>query len=566
MTPEIASSSAPPAPGAARPCADAGLDALREAIVERVLRLGAKVTFDFKELLTQTRFARSAGIALWALIRRFEPEVLVAPGFGGAPLLFATALAAFEQDGVDLALWMVRDQRKGHFRKRWIEGPRFDRAPRVVMLDDFIGHGSAVALVDQALAEEKMAADLRAIAVLYDESCWDGARQLSVSRCPVVSVFRRQDLGLTRDCHDARPPTMKGSAPPLVGQPLWWRFAFNGATDKQNKCAPAIADGALFAADDLARLWRFDAVTGEPVWCRESIDRHPKGIVQRLQHAQGSVVYGAYDGTVTRLDDRTGQVLWRWKIDSFVHATPALDLDGGRVFVNTESSGPQGPGGSLVAMDWATGRTLWRHRHAFWAAGSARHDAASGSVVAPCNDESLVCVDAASGAPRWRVVTDGLVRGHAAIAGGSVIVCTENGWLQAFDLATGALLRSRRSGIGGRLHQFTRVEDGLVYAFDENAHFAAFDANDLRLRWISKLRSPASWQPVRWGHYLIVLSRRGELAAFDTRSGTKTWEGHVGGEYRQSPAIGLVDGEPLLVCASHHDGLKAFRLHSFYSQ
>ena len=564
MNPELAFPAAPAVRGAVASGPASELDALRAAILERVVRLGAKVTFDFKELLTQTRFARTAGASLWALIRRFEPEVLVGPGFGAAPLLYATALAAFEQDGVDLAIWMVRDQRKSHFRKRWIEGPRFEHAPRVVMLDDFIGRGSAVALVDQALAEEGMQADLRAIAVLYDAWSWNGSRQLSVSRCPVLSVFRRHDLGLTRDCHGARPPRMKGSAPALVGKPLWWRFDFNGASDKLNKAAPAIADGALFAADDQARMWRFDASTGEPQWCRESLERHPKGIVQRIQHADASVVYGAYDGTVTRLDDKTGRILWRWKIDSFVHATPAVDLANGRAYVNTESSGPQGPGGSLVALDWASGRVLWRHRHAFWAAGSARHDPASGSVVAPCNDESLVCVDAASGEPRWRAVTDGLVRGQPAIVGTEVVVCTENGWLQAFDIAAGALLRRRRSGAGGKLHQFTRVEDGMVYAFDENQHLAAFDAADFRLRWISTLRSAASWQPVRCGRFLIVLSRGGELAAFDAQAGVKTWEGRIGGHHRQSPAVGLVDGEILLVCASHHDGLKAFRIDPFY--
>ncbi len=70
---------------------------------------------------------------------------------------------------------------------------------------------------------------------------------------------------------------------------------------------------------------------------------------------------------------------------------------------------------------------------------------------------------------------------------------------------------------------------------------------------------------MRWGRFLIVLSRSGELAAFDTQAGVKTWEGHIGGDYRQSPAVGLVAGQPMLVCASHRDGLKAFRIDPFYS-
>jgi len=551
--------------GLARSSADDELEPLRRAILERVIRLGPTLVFNFKDLLSQASLARAAGRALWARIRHFEPEVLVGPGFGGVPLLYATAMAALEQDQLDLALWLVRDQRKAHAGKPWISGPSFVHAPRAVMLDDFLGRGTAVELIDQATAQEGKAMDLRAIAVLYDSWRWNGSRRISVSRCPVVAVFRRHDLGLTRDCDDAAPPLMKGAAPPLVQEPLWSRLDFNGASDRPRKSSPVFAAGALFAADDRSQVWRFDALTGEAVWCRKSQETHEKGIVQNLQHAEGSLVYGSYDGTVTRIDDEHGEILWRWKVDRFVHATPEIDLPRRRLFVNTEALDHDAPSGRLVAMDWDSGRVLWKFDHAFWAPGTARYDALRNRVLATCNDMSLVCVDADTGVLAWRGVTKGLVRGQPAIAGNHLIACTEDGWLQAFDLETGAELRSRRCGGGGKIHQFTHVQDGQVYVMDDNDHLAVFDASDFRLLWVSTLRSPGTWAPVRWGRFAIVLSEKGHLATFDVPTRRKVWEGRVGGQFAQPPAVGSVDGTPLLACASHRDGLSAYRINDFYS-
>lgn len=538
---------------------------LHKAILQYAVRLKGRPTYDFKELVTQSAFVRAAGKALWALVREFRPEVLIGPGFGGVPLLYATALAALDADGVDLAIWMVRDQRKTYHRKRWIEGPRFDHVPRAVMLDDFMGQGTSLQLVDEALASDGMQADLCGIGLLFDYWSPLGSRQTSLTRCPVASVFKRHDFNLTRDCHDAAPPLMKGSAPPLVAQPRWWRFDFNGASALPSKSSPAIADGAVFAADDQRRMWRFNALTGEAAWHRDSLGDHPKGIVQCLQPVDGSVVYGCYDGTVTRLDQRTGQIVWRWRVDAYVHATPAVDLENGRLYVNTESVDSNGACGHLNALDWKTGRTIWRRRQAFWPPGSPFFDKASQLVVATCNDQSLIAVDAATGALRWRATTHGLVRGRPAVIGDVVLVANESTWLQAFDLHTGAELRRRQFG-GGDVHQYTHAADGLVYTVDSTGHLSAFDIEDFRLVWINRLRSTGTWAPVALGRHLIMLSREGHLVVLDAKSGIKHWEGEIDGQYRQPPAVGVVDGVPLLVCSSHRSGIGAHEIHPFYCE
>ncbi len=537
---------------------------LRRAVLERVLKLAPFPSFDFKGMLTQTRLARAAGRALWQLVRPFQPDVLVGPGFGGSPLLFATAFAAAEQDGLDLAVWMVRDQRKTHYGKRWIEGPRLEGRPRAVMLDDFLGLGSAVELVDQALAAEAMTAELCAIAVLFDSWSPLGSRQLSVGRCPVVSVFRRHDIGMTRDCHDARPPMMTGAAPALFERPAWWRFEFNVGTAYPHKSAPAIADGAVYAADDRSRIWCFDGATGETRWQADSLGRPVKGIVQRLQVVDGSVVVGCYDGTVTRLDAATGRLAWRWRVGAAVHATPVVDVAGARVYVNAETD-DGGPGGHLLALDWASGRTIWRTPHAFWPPGTPCHDAATGAVISTCNDRSLVCVDADTGALRWRASSEGLVRGQPAIAAGCAILATENGWLQVFDLATGELLRQRRYGTS-KVLQFTHVEDGAVFTLDDSGQLCAFDIGTLALRWLSKLRTEGTARPVPFGRYFVMLSRAGHLAAIERASGLKVWEGRIDAQFSHAPAVGELGGHPALVCASNDAGLRAFRIHPYYCE
>jgi outer membrane protein assembly factor BamB/orotate phosphoribosyltransferase len=552
-------------PAAAESCGDKSRELLRRAIYERSLLLGVKPSFDFKELLTQASLARAAGRLLWPLMRPHRPAVLIGPGFGGAPLLYAIAFAALESDGLDLTIWMVRDQRKAHRRKRWVEGPACDPSARAVIVDDFLGQGSAIDLVEEALAADERRVSLCAVAVLFDHWLPLGSRQLSVSRFPVVSLFKRHDIGLTRDCHDARPPAMRGSAPPLLKEQLWWRFEFNGWSEHPRKASPAIGDGAVFAADDRSQVWRFDGATGEAVWKHQALERPYKGIVQRLELVDGSIVFGCYDGTVTRLDTSSGAVIWRWRLDSHIHATPEIDLARQRVFVNTEQSNGGDPFGHLYCLDWSTGKVKWRRPHGFWAPATAAYCPKTDTVIAAANDQSLICVAADTGELRWRTATDGLVRGRPAVQDGRLFVATERGSLQSFSSASGELVQARPYGTG-LPQQFVHAENGVVYVLDAGGHLVAFDTSDLRVRWMSRLRSPGVCAPLKIGHYLVVLSHRGHLAVLDPVKERKVWEGAVDGTYGQLPGVGWLADRTVIAFASQHAGLKLFSIDSFYDQ
>lgn len=541
---------------------------LRAGILRHAVQLDQRLSFDIRLLLTQTDMAHTAGRLLWARIKALEPQVLVAPGFGAMPLAYATAHAAWA-DGVTLNVLMVRDQRKTYHQKKWVEGHRPAPGARAVVVDDFMESGSVLDLVDQALAADAIDLQLQAVAVFFD--MWEplGSRQIQLQRLPVIRLFTRHDVGLSRDCHDAQPPSMTGSAPDFVGSPLWWRLDLNTPSCYPYRSSPVIADNAVFVADNQSRITRHHAWTGDIEWVRPSLAQPGKGIVQQLSMHGGSLVYGCYDGTITRLDACTGEVLWRWRQDTSVHATPTVDVRGGRVFINTEQWNDGHPMGHLIALDWTSGRLLWQRAHAWWPPGSPAWDPHTDTVVATCNDQTLIACQASTGELLWRQHTQGLVRGRPLITQGKLVVATESGWLQCLDLQQGQPLWKRRYG-RGLAHQFLAQDGPGVMAFDARWHWTSFDLDSGHVRWITRLRSPGCWGPVACQNHSVALSQQGHLAVMDLQQQRKVWEGRIPGRYGQSPATGVVmdpQGTPhqLLAAASHDAGLQVFAIHPHYT-
>ena len=533
---------------------------LRRLIYKKAINLTDRIYYDFRVMLTDGETVAAAGRLMWRIIKPYAPEVLVGPGFGSMPLVYGVAQAALEE-GVNLRILMVRDQRKTHNRKRWVEGERPAPGAAAVIIDDFMAAGSAIPLVDEALASEKIDLSIKALALFYD--MWNplGSRQLSVNRFPVAALYRRHDIGLSRDCFDAKPPTMKGDFPDFISKdPLWVRYSLNEKGEAKRKSAPVIADGAVFAADDHARVWRHEIADGSITWRYDSLSDPRKGIVQLMQHVEGSLIFGCYDGTVTRLDAADGTVQWRRRCGSYIHATPWLDLPNRRLFVNTEQWNDGAPTGRLLAMDWDTGAIRWAQPHAYWAPCSPAYDAESDIVVAASNDKVTLGVSAADGALRWRFEAHGLVRGRPAIADGRVYLATESGRLHCLDAMTGELHWTRRTGKGEE-HQFLSIVDGCVLVLEGSGHVIAFDQTTGEIRWMTRLRSRGNWGAVAYGRYQVLLSRDGHLAVLEPAKERKVWEGAIKGRFLQPPA--LKDG--FLAAAGARLGLQLFKINPLYA-
>ena len=532
---------------------------LRRQIYAKAVRLRGHLSYDFRILLTDAQLAALAGRMLWRLIAPLEPEVLIGPGFGATPLLYNIAAAALAQ-GRTLKVLMVRDKRKDHNQKRWIEGDHAAaRGKRAVFVDDFLRHGSAIKLTQRALAGEKLELELVAAAVFYDMWLPLVSRQLSLDGLPVLALYTRHDLGQSRDCYDAKAPQMRGACPEFIAAPRWWRFALNERAQYPKKCAPVIAGGAAYVADDQSTLWKHDLASGDILWSVPGVRQPIKGVVQLLQYAEQSIVYGCYDGTLTRVREN-GRILWRRRLDSSIHATPSIDAARDRIFINTEQWNEGRPTGHVQCIAFSTGERLWRRRLGWWPPGSTAYCAETNTVIAPCNDRTLTAFDAESGELRWTAKTKGLVRGRPVIQGGCVYAASEAGQLHCVDLLTGQCRWVVPYG-AGLMHQFLTVVNDRIFVMDATWHLFALDTCGGALRWMCRLRSPGCWCPIVYGDYLVVASEGGHLAVISHKSEIKVWEGALPGNCHQPPAVH--DGT--LVVASTA-GLLAYDIHSFYQR
>jgi polyvinyl alcohol dehydrogenase (cytochrome) len=173
----------------------------------------------------------------------------------------------------------------------------------------------------------------------------------------------------------AAPGLAPADAPRLK---LRWAFGLPGATSAYSE--PTVVGGRVFVASDSGFVYALDARTGCVHWSfyakagvRNAV------VIAPVAHRPG-VRYAAYFGDLEAnayaLDAETGRLLWTVRADDHVSSriTASPAVWGGRVFVpisSWESASARSEDypcctfqGKVVALDGATGATLWR-RSAF---------------------------------------------------------------------------------------------------------------------------------------------------------------------------------------------------------
>jgi outer membrane protein assembly factor BamB len=179
------------------------------------------------------------------------------------------------------------------------------------------------------------------------------------------------------------------------------------------------------------------AVFACPTWAT------PLTAVTGVVIGPGEVLYvGQAGGSVVALDGATGAVLWEMPVGANVSATPALA--GGVLYVATA-------GGDLVAVDAAgcgaaTCEPLWSAAidgtaiNEQPAVSGDGEDAVvfvgtSGGTVAAV--AAAGCGDDTCGAPLWQASLGAAVTGAPAVSAGAVVVGTSSGEVAAFRLPPG---------------------------------------------------------------------------------------------------------------------------------
>ncbi len=186
---------------------------------------------------------------------------------------------------------------------------------------------------------------------------------------------------------------------------------------------PVVADGVAYVAlsnnrNDGGAVAAI-AADGEEAW-RADLDERA---TSRVGFADGTVYAGTDSGYVYALDAATGDRRWRTSVGEWVTRGPtAAD---GRLFAATLHEG-------VVALD-ADGEEAWRVD----LDASTDPVVVGDRVITDDGREAVVALDAADGAERWRLETDGSVREGVRVAGDRGVVGTATGTVHAFDPATG---------------------------------------------------------------------------------------------------------------------------------
>ena len=262
--------------------------------------------------------------------------------------------------------------------------------------------------------------------------------------------------------------------------------------------------------------------------------------------AGGSVYAAARDGTVTRLDEKTGER--RWRADVEMRLSGGVGADEQTVAVASEE-------GEVAALDAQTGKVRWRARVS--SEVLAPPAVASGLVLVRSIDSRVFAFGTDDGKRRWvyqRAPSSLLVRAPAGItvAGGLAFVGFPGGRLAALALETGALRWEANVALPKGSTELERVADVIgdpaaqgreVCAAAYRSRLACYDAASGRQLWGRELAALSGVSLD--ARYAFVADDRGAVYALDRTNGQSVWKQDKLAHRRLSTP--LADGEAIAV-------------------
>ena len=238
-----------------------------------------------------------------------------------------------------------------------------------------------------------------------------------------------------------------------------------------------------------------------------------------------SVYAAARDGTVTSLDQKSGDRRWRTSLD--LRLSGGVGADEGTVAVASEE-------GEIAALDARDGKERWRARVS--SEVLAPPAVGGGIVLVRSIDNRVFAFGADDGKRRWvyqRPTSSLVVRAPAGItvAGDVAFAGFPGGKLAALALASGALRWEATVAQPKGATELERVADVIgdpaaqgreVCAAAYRSRIACYDAASGRQIWAREL---ASLSGVGLdARYAYVADERGALHAFDRSNGQSVWK------------------------------------------
>ncbi|MGB4058909.1 MAG: PQQ-dependent methanol/ethanol family dehydrogenase [Burkholderiaceae bacterium] len=145
-----------------------------------------------------------------------------------------------------------------------------------------------------------------------------------------------------------------------------WSMSFGGEKQRGQQSQPLVNNGKMFVTASYSRIYALDSKTGKKLWKYEH--RLPEGIMpccdvinRGAALYDNLVIFGTLDAQLVALDQNTGKVVWREKIDDYSagYSYTAAPLIAEGLLMTGVSGGEFGVIGRVEARDPKTGKMVW---------------------------------------------------------------------------------------------------------------------------------------------------------------------------------------------------------------
>jgi len=221
---------------------------------------------------------------------------------------------------------------------------------------------------------------------------------------------------------------------------LKWAFGFPGASSGGTQ--PVLFAGRLYVGDAEGDLFALDAETGCIRWTIEVEAGIRSAVTIGQNGGRLAVYFGDQSANVYAVDAESGKLLWKVKVDDYSRAaiTGAPQLWNDRLYVPVSSREESQVGdpkypccafrGSVLALDAATGKQIWKTYTIAENAKPTQKNSAGMQIVGP------------SGAAVWNAPTLGLKRNTLYVGTGnnySPPATSLSDSIVAMDMTTGKI-------------------------------------------------------------------------------------------------------------------------------
>ena len=311
----------------------------------------------------------------------------------------------------------------------------------------------------------------------------------------------------------------------LAGRTIWTQDLTppNERSDEGLGGGLAYADGMLYVTSGFGRLVALDPATGAQRWDQ----RLDTAVSAAPTISDGTAYIAARNGTGWAIDTTTGRILWQivaGKTDRGLFGGPSPVIAGDLVVFPFAT-------GQMVAADRATGNRRW-----LASVAGARDDRVFSQVRDLTGDPVVVgeiliagshggrtsAFDIDGGAPLWTAEEGAM--SPVIVAAGSVFLVSDTNRLVRLDLETGEIIwrvdlplftRERASRIKGTYAHFGPVlAGGRLLVLSDDGYIRSFDPASGALISAEELPSGAARNPVISNGTLYVVTENGRLNAF----------------------------------------------------